>query len=190
MRIRNLVLSTILVSSLGLVGCSQDYGKTVEQGRAVAFGNGEVTFIKDVNVNPKAHANYVNEVRKFKLPADPKEIGPEPVIGNLIDVDIAKKEIKVFKDGALKTVPVDLKAEVNVESHSDKVKGKKFPVLEGDSVTVYAKKALISFKVPSEFSAETRDFWVFGDVVRVFSKKHDGVANRFMNVTKTNIFKK
>lgn len=192
MRIRTLTMAAILAASLGLCACSgEDYGKTVEQGRAVAFGDGKVTFVKDVNLNPKKDAVYENSIRTFKLPADPKEVGPVPTVGNLIDVNIDKKELQIFNQGALQTVPMEVvNVQKGVESHSATVKGKTFPMINKGEVTVYLnnKKALLTFKIPEGLSAE-ESFWTLGDRVRVFTKE-EGQARRFMNITKTNIFKK
>ena len=193
MQIRTLTIAAILAASLGLGACSgDDYGKTVEQGRAVAFGNGQVTFVKDSNVDPKKYPMYENSIRTYKLPADPKEIGPAPEVGNLIDVDVAKKEIKVYRNNALETMSVEIVNEQKgVESHNAAVKGKKFPMVNKDKgeVTVYMKKTLATFKIPSSLASTDEAFWMIGDNVRVFTKE-EGVARRFMNITKTNIFKK
>ncbi len=192
MRIRTLTAAAILAAGLGLCGCSgDDYGKTVEQGRAVSFGDGKVTFVKDVNINPKMHPVYENSIRTFRLPKEPKEIGPVPTVGNLIDVNFEKKELKVFNENALQTVPMEVVNEQKgVEPHSAAVKGKTFPMINKDKgeVTVFLKKTLLTFKLPANLPAD-ESFWTIGDSVRVFTTE-EGVARRFMNISKTNIFKK
>lgn len=192
MRTRNLLVSMILASSLALGACSgEDYGKTVEQGRAVAFGGGTVTFVKDVNVNPKKGPSYENSIRTFSLPKDPKEIGPEPKVGCLIDFNVDKKQVQIYKDNELKTVAIEtVNVQTNIESHNAAVKGKTFPMVNKDKneVTIYGKKTLLTFKVPSSLPVEDA-FWTMGDNVRVFSTE-EGKARRFMNISKTNIFKK
>lgn len=191
MRTRNLMLTMVLACSLALAACNTDYGKTVEQGRAVAFGNGTVTFVKDVNVDPRKGPKYANSVRTFKLPADPKEIGPEPQVGSLIDFDLDKKVVQVYLNNSLVSLPVTIVNEhKGIESFNPAVKGKKFPMVNADKneVTVYVKKNLVTFKIPSECTNDA-GFWTLGDNVRVFFTE-EGKARRFMNITKTNIFKK
>ncbi|MBO4335466.1 MAG: DUF4881 domain-containing protein [Desulfovibrio sp.] len=192
MRTRNLMLTIVLAASMGLAACSgEDYGKTIAQGRCVAFADGKVTFVKDSNTDPKKSANYENKALTFKLPSDPKEIGPEPQAGSFIDFDADKKEVKVFKDGNLVTSPVEIvNVEKGIENFNSKVKGKKFPMINADKkeVTIYIKKTLATFKAPADLPLDEA-FWVKGDDVRVFFKE-EGKALRFMNITKTNIFKK
>ena len=191
MNTRNLMLTVVLAASMGLAACSgEDYGKTIEQGRCVAFGNGKVSFVRDTNVDPKKAPNFENTVLEFTLPSDPKEIGPEATAGNFIDFDVEKKEVKVFADGALKTVTVDVVNEQKgVESHNSAVKGKKFPIINKDKgeVTIYYKKILATLKMPAGMDSEAA--WTKGDDVRVFTTEK-GKARRFMNISKTNIFKK
>ena len=192
MKTRNLMLTLVLAGSLGLVACQQDYGKTVEQGRCVAFENDKVTFVLDTNVNPKEAPKYSDKVRTFSMPTDPKEIGPAPEAGNFISVDADKGTIQVFVDGAVQTIAVaDMKAQKGLESHDPLVKGKKFPMVnkEKNEITVYSRKTLVTFPVPQALANVDENFWKMGDNVRVFTKE-EGKALRFMNITKTNIFKK
>lgn len=191
MSVRNLMLTMVLACSMALAACSGDYGKTVEQGRAVAFGDGKVTFVKDTNVDPKKAPTFVNSIRTFSLPMDPMEIGPEPKVGCLIDLNLDKKEVQVYQNMALATHPITIVNEQKgIEYFNPLVKGKTFPMVNKDSgeVTVYMKKALITFKIPASCPSDEM-FWSVGDMVRVFTKE-EGKARRFMNITKTNIFKK
>ena len=191
MKIHNLMLSLLLVASFGLAGCNTDYGKTVEQGRCVAFTGDKVTFVRDTNVDPRGSAKYEGTVLTFNMPADPKEKGPEPAFGSFVSFNIDKSQIQVFKDGALSTVAVQFEnVKKGVERHADEVKGKMFPMLNAEKkeVTVYANMTLATFKIPADLP-DTAQFWTRGDDVRVFFKEK-GQALRFMNISKTNIFKK
>ncbi|MBR4742066.1 MAG: hypothetical protein IK079_04130, partial [Desulfovibrio sp.] len=82
----SLLMSCVLAASFGLVACNgNEYGKTVEQGRCVAYTKDKVVFVEDSNVNPKMKADFSKgTVLTFSMPTDPKEIGPEPEAGNLI----------------------------------------------------------------------------------------------------------
>ena len=75
------------------------------------------------------------------------------------------------------------------------VAGKKFPIIdmEKQTVTEYSRRlqALVTFKVPADKLSLPPETWEAGDEVRLYYKenaKHQ--ALRFMNITKTNIFKK
>ena len=192
MRTRNLMLTIVLAASMGLAACSgEDYGTTIAQGRCVAFADGKVTFVKDSNVEHKKAPKYENKALTFAMPTDPKEIGPEPKAGAFIDFNADKKEVQVFKDGNLVTAAVEIvNVEKGIESFNSKVKGKNFPMINADKkeVTVYLKKTLATFKIPADMPADEA-FWTKGDDVRVFFKE-EGKALRFMNISKTNIFKK
>ncbi|MCR4666920.1 MAG: DUF4881 domain-containing protein [Desulfovibrio sp.] len=191
MKTRSLILTAILAASMCLTACSgEDYGKTVEQGRCIAFGNGKVSFVRDINKDPKKGPKYENTVLEYSMPNDPMEIGPEPSVGNFIDFNADKKEVVVYSGDALKTVTVEVvDAQKGVERFDSKVKGHTFPMInkEKGEVTIYHKKVLATLKIPAGMEAES--LWTRGDDVRVFSTEK-GQARRFMNISKTNIFKK
>ena len=71
--------------------------------------------------------------------------------------------------------------------------GKKFPIVDKDkkAITVYSgrQKLLVTFSVPEEYLALPANTWEAGDEVRIYYKE-PGKAARFMNITKTDIFKK
>ena len=73
------------------------------------------------------------------------------------------------------------------------MKGKKFPLVEKDkkAITIYSgrQKLLTTFSLPDEYFALPDDTWEAGDEVRVYYKE-PGKALRFMNITRTDIFKK
>jgi hypothetical protein len=72
-------------------------------------------------------------------------------------------------------------------------KAKKFPVVDKakSEVTIYSgrQKMLCTFKVPSEEILLAEASWDAGDEVRIYYKE-EGKAIRFMNISKTDIFKK
>jgi hypothetical protein len=80
-----------------------------------------------------------------------------------------------------------------VAKNSPLVEGKKFPMVDKDkkAVTVYSgrQKLLVTFSVPEEYLALPDNTWEAGDEVRVYYKE-PGKALRFMNISKTDIFKK
>ena len=53
----------------------------------------------------------------------------------------------------------------------------------------WAKELLVTFSVPEEYLALPANTWEAGDEVRIYYKE-PGKAARFMNITKTDIFKK
>jgi hypothetical protein len=72
-------------------------------------------------------------------------------------------------------------------------KQKKFPAIDKTrkTITIYSKrlKSVTTFSVPDEYFSLPVDTWDNGDEVRIYYKQ-DGIAARFMNITKTDIFKK
>ena len=72
-------------------------------------------------------------------------------------------------------------------------KPKKFPVVDREkkTITVYSKRQqiLTTLTLPEEYFALPDYTWDAGDEVRIYYKE-EGKAQRFMNITKTDIFKK
>jgi hypothetical protein len=73
------------------------------------------------------------------------------------------------------------------------VADKKFPMVDKEkkAITVYSgrQKLLVTFSVPEEYLALPDNTWEAGDEVRIYYKE-PGKAARFMNITRTDIFKK
>ena len=73
------------------------------------------------------------------------------------------------------------------------VAGKEFPVVDKEKrqVTIYSprQKMLSTFTVPEEYIDWPEYTWEAGDEVRIYWKEK-GVSLRFMNITKTDIFKR
>jgi hypothetical protein len=70
---------------------------------------------------------------------------------------------------------------------------KKFPVVDREkkAVTVYSsrQKMLCTFTVPDKYIEYPESTWEAGDEVRL-TYRTPGQALRFMNITKTDIYKK
>ena len=180
---------------LGGLGCGE-LGK-VDQGRVIAFDNAKatVTFINDVKHDP-GNPDYSGAPMTFELPKDPADRGEDPKFGMRIKLDAKAREIVIYDPGTqgLKKITytlIDQKEGVNRDDPL--VKGKKFPLVEKDkkAITVYSgrQKLLTTFSLPEEYFSLPDDTWEAGDEVRVYYKE-PGKALRFMNITKTDIFKK
>jgi hypothetical protein len=80
-----------------------------------------------------------------------------------------------------------------IERDNALVKDKKFPAVDREkkTISIYSarQKTLTVLSVPDEYYALPDKTWDAGDEVRVYYKQ-DGVALRFMNISKTDIFKK
>jgi hypothetical protein len=204
MNIKSILLAVAAVSLvMGPVGCKADFSK-VEQGRCIAFNKDtkEVTLIHDSAMDTQKPVYDVLPPSVFKLPTDPKETGPEPKAGQRMKLDTEKKLIVIFDTTTQKfaDVPitiVDLQQPIDKEHPLvyDKAakKAKKFPVIDQDkkTITVYSgrQKMLCTFSVPDAYFTYPPSTWDAGDEVRL-TYKVAGQALRFMNISKTDIFKK
>lgn len=199
------ILLTMAAAAMAmtLAGCKEDYGK-VEQGRVIAFDKEkkEVTLIHDSAMDPQKPVYDVLPPSVFKLPTDPKESGPEPKSGQRMKLDTDKKIIVIFDTKTQKIVDVpitivDLQQPIDKEHPLvyDKAekKAKKFPVVDKEkkSITVYSgrQKLLCTFSVPDQYFNYPDSTWDAGDEVRLYYKTA-GQSLRFMNISKTDIFKK
>jgi hypothetical protein len=180
---------------LGGFGCG-DLGK-VDQGRVIAFDKTKetVTFINDVKHDP-ANPDYSGAPITFSLPKDPADRGEDPKAGKRIKLDAKTREIVIYDTGtqSMKKIAYTLiDQKENVGKTSPLVVGKKFPLVEKDkkAITIYSgrQKLLTTFSLPDEYFALPDDTWEAGDEVRVYYKE-PGKSLRFMNITRTDIFKK
>jgi len=178
-----------------LLGCG-DLGK-VDQGRVIAFDKAKetVTFIADVKHDP-ANPDYSGAPITFALPKDPAERGEDPKFGKRMNLDSKKKEITIYdvaSKGFKKISYTLIDEKDGVARDNPLVAGKKFPAVDKTkkTVTLYSgrQKILITFSLPDEYLALPDDTWEAGDEVRVYFKE-PGKALRFMNISKTDIFKK
>jgi hypothetical protein len=190
-----LVASLAATLVLGGLGCGE-MGK-VDQGRVIAFDKDKetVTFIVDVKHDP-ANPDYSGAPLTFVLPKDPMERGENPKAGKRMKLDAKAREIVIYDTGtqSMKKITYTLIDEKEKVGKDDPlVTGKKFPLVDRDkkAITIYSgrQKLLTTFSPPEEYFALPDDTWEAGDEVRVYFKEA-GKALRFMNITRTDIFKK
>ena len=180
---------------LGGFGCGEQ-GK-VDQGRVIAFDKDKetVTLINDVK-HDAANPDYSGAPKTFSLPKDPAERGEDPKPGLRMKLDTKTREIVIYDPAAkaMKKITYTLiDQKENVAKNSPLVVEKKFPIVDKDkkAITVYSgrQKLLVTFSVPEEYLALPGNTWEAGDEVRIYYKE-PGKAARFMNITRTDIFKK
>jgi hypothetical protein len=193
-RLGCLALLALLPLALAL-GCGEQ-GK-VDQGRVIAFDKTKdaVTFINDVK-HDTANPDYSGAPVTFAMPQNPAERGADPKAGLRMKLDTKAREI-IFYDPASKSMKkisytlIDQKD--NVSKTSPLLAGKKLPLVDREkkAITVYSgrQKLLLTFAVPEEYLALPENTWEAGDEVRVYYKE-PGKAARFMNISRTDIFKK
>lgn len=204
MEIKNILLTVAATSlALSLAGCKGDFAK-VEQGRTIAFDKDkrEVTLLHDSSKELGKPKYDVLPPVVYKLPIDLKETGPDPKPGQQVKLDTDNKIIVIFDTTTQKLVNIPITI-IDKQQPIDKEhplvydqaesKAKKFPVIDKDkkTITIYStrQKMLLTFSVPDNYFSYPPSTWVAGDEVRLTSRG-GGQALRFMNITKTNIFKK
>jgi len=185
-----------------LMGCS-DPGK-VDQGRVIKFDKEArtITMIRDkANDAQNPDYTYLPPVT-YALPTNIAEMGPEPKAGGRMKIDNKKNQITIFDPATqnFKTIDfvmVDFKENID-KNHplvydKEADKAKKFPVVDKEkkTVTIYSgrQKTLSVIQLPEEYFSMPDSTWDAGDEARVYYKE-EGKSLRFMNVSKTNIFKK
>jgi hypothetical protein len=158
--------------------------------------------IRDVNTEPtNPDYSHLPPVI-YAVPADPHEMGPAPKVGKRMKLDVKTKQIVVYVPdltsfATINYTLIDQKENVNDKDPLvfDESTGsaKKFPVVDKfkKTITIYSKrqKILTTFSVPDEYFSLPEDTWDNGDEVRIYYKE-EGKARRFMNISKTDIFKK
>jgi hypothetical protein len=196
MRRNNNWLILLIILPLALTfGCVEP-GK-VEQGRAVAFDKAKdtVTIIRDVKPGA-ANPDYSGAPITFVMPKNPSERGEDPKVGLRLKLDTKAKEIVIYDPATqgfkkISYTPIDQKE--NVAKDDPLVAGKKFPQVDKAKkvITIYSgrQKLLVTLAVPDEYLEQPESTWDAGDEVRIYFKE-PGQALRFMNVTRTDIFKK
>lgn len=193
MKIRSLLLSLVLVLSFALAACDFDGG--VEQGRTVGYdeANKTITVVVDTTLD-QHNPHYSGGVHTFKLPTDPRDMGPAPVEGGRLMLEMDKGMMLYYDraDQKVKELPVQF---VNVEKGvtAKAAAGKKFPIIDkaASTVTVYSPRleSIVTFKVPEDAIDLPEYVWTAGDEARIaFRKENKNQAIRFMNVSKTSIF--
>lgn len=191
----HLLRVSLLLLPVLLWGC--EYG-SVLQGRVVEF-NPEtqmVTFIKEETHDRKNPRYTALPPVTMRLPHDKAEVGPAPVPGDRIELNIKDNFVLVYDHDnknfrKIPFTPVDIME--NVPRTHPMVAGKTFPIVDKSqrTVQIYSarQKLLAKFTVPEDAINLPDSAWVPGDEVRVYYKE-EGQILRFMNITKTDIFKK
>lgn len=203
MNIKRILLTLMVMAlPLGLVGCGE-YGK-VDQGRVIAFDKQAktVTLIQDKLAEPMNPDYSTLPPHTYKLPADPAEMGPELKAGLRMKLDTKANIVKIFnpKTQAFEDITITvIDLQQNIDRQHPLVfdkatdTAKKFPMVDRDkkTITIYSgrQKMLCTFSVPDEYFSMPDHTWEAGDEVRVYYKT-EGVSLRFMNISKTDIFKK
>ncbi len=192
----------ILLAVLTASGCDK-FGQ-VDQGRVIAYDKDEktVVIIQDKSEDSKKPDYTALPPVSYKLPDDPNETGPAPKAGNLMKIDLDKKEAVIFlKDlNTFATVNFTIVEEKKKVDSKDPLvfdpgtkKNRDFPAFDQEkkTITLYLskRKVLLTFSVPDEYFAMPKETWTPGDEVRIYYKE-PGKSLRFMNVSKTDIFKK
>lgn len=200
-RILPLLLALLMLPAMA--GCKQEYGK-VMQGRVVEFDKDkkQVTFVTEIAHDWKNPRYKGLPPVTMTLPVDPMEMGPEPKAGGRIELDVAgnkfiiyDKATQAFKDVSFTLVDTLKGVEGDHPLLTDAATGqpKKFPLVDKEkkTITVYSKrqKVLTTVQVADEYLSLPVSTWDAGDEVRIYYLE-EGKAQRFMNMSKTDIFKK
>ncbi len=205
MNFRHILISAAAAAMLmTMAGFSQAEFGQVEQGRTIAFDaeKKEVTLIHDSSGDQLKPIYDKLPPSVFKLPVDPNETGQDPKAGQRMKLDTDKKVIVIYDTNTKKfeTLPiniVDLQQPI-AKDHPlvfDKAenKAKKMPIIDKEkkTITIYSgrQKMLCTFSVPDNYFGYPASTWDAGDEVRIYYKV-PGQSLRFMNISKTDIFKK
>lgn len=204
MNIKPILLIAAAGLILGITGCdTSKYGK-VEQGRVVDFDAEKrvVTVVHDSAMDV-AHPVYdVIPAAVFNLPTDPAEVGPLPKAGQRLKLDVDKKEIEIYDapNQNLAYIPINIiETQQQIDRNHPLVydakekKAKSFPIIdtEKNTITVYSgrQKLLCTFSIPAGYENYPPSTWDTGDEVRIYFKT-EGQALRFMNISKTDIYRR
>jgi hypothetical protein len=200
-RYQKMMLAILLIMPL-ILAAACNYGK-VDQGRVVQFDKekGTVTIIRDSGSDPR-NTNYSLPAVVYAMPKDPAETGPEPKAGLRMKLDIRNNQITFYdpEAGKLETISyalIDQKENLAGDDplvfDASQKKAKKFPAIDKEkkTITVFSsrQKILTTFSLPEKYFSLPEYTWDAGDEVRIYYKE-EGKALRFMNVTRTDIFKK
>ncbi len=193
MRQRGAMLAAAALAA-AMAGCGE-FGE-VAQGRVVAYDSeqGLVILIRDSNYADPADPRYdVLPPARVRIPADPRDMGPEPAAGRLLRIDRANRRLTVFDPAAeaLHPVPYALVEERhNVYSGDRRIAGLPLVDRARSTVTLYspARRTLITVRVAGEYLDWPPETWRAGDEVRYYYKD-PGQALRLMNVTQTSLLR-
>ena len=199
---RTLFMLMVAILTFGVLGCDE-YGK-VDQGRVIAFDKDKqtVTVIEDKNMDSQNPDYAILPPHTYTMPSDPAERGADPKVGLRMKIDAEAKIIKIFNPNTqlIEDLPItivdaqkDIAKDHPLVFDKDAKAAKKFPVVDNvkKAITIYSgrQKLLVTFSVPEEYFNFPEYTWDAGDEVRIYWKEK-GKAIRFMNISKTDIFKK
>jgi len=194
---RNWWYSLLLILPMIMVAGCGNYGG-VDQGRAIKFDKEKrvMTIIRDVKADPQSpDYNHLPPVT-YLLPSDPNESGAEPKVGLRMKLDTQKRQIVIYDPDAKAFQTIDytlITHKENVDKNDPLVKDKKFPAVDREKKTITVssgrQKILTTFSLPDEYFSKPDNTWDAGDEVRVYFKE-EGKAQRYMNISKTDIYKK
>jgi hypothetical protein len=198
---RQTMVAILLIPAIVLsLGC--EHGK-VDQGRVIGFDRETraVTLIRDAGDGRGDPEYSCLPPVVFTLPDDPAETGPVPRAGLRMKLDTAKNEITIFDavSGGFKKIRYTLIDQKESVERTDPLvydyflkSAKRFPVVDRDRkmITVYSprQKTVTMFSLPDEYFTLSDITWTLGDEVRIYYKEK-GKALRFMNVTRTGIYR-
>lgn len=196
-------LTIMLILPLFLLAGCDEYGK-VDQGRVVKFDKekGTCVLIRDMKADPQNPDYNHLPPMTYTVPKDLAEMGPDPKAGCRMKLDAKAKQIVIFDAAAqdfktLNYTLIDQKEDVDKNDplvfDSSQGKAKKFPAVDREkkTITIYSgrQKIVTTFSLPDEYFALPDSTWDAGDEVRIYYKT-EGKALRFMNISKTDIYKK
>ena len=191
-----LIIILALLPLTLILGCGE-LGQ-VDQGRVIAYDKEKrlVTLIQDKKAEPGNPDYNTLPPHTYVLPTDPMETGPLPNPGLSMKLDLDKKVITVFDPQAqgFKDIPIQIvEKRTGVGKDDPLVVGKKLPAVDKQTktVTLYSgrQKLYVVVSIPEEYLDRPPETWESGDEVRIYYKE-PGKAARFMNITRTDIFKK
>ncbi|HAA05307.1 MAG TPA: DUF4881 domain-containing protein [Syntrophobacteraceae bacterium] len=185
-----------------VLGCQQ-MGK-VDQGRVVDFNKdtNTLTMIRDISSDAATPDYSFLPPVTYVLPKDPMESGPEPKAGKRMKLDTKNRQIVIYVPNVQNFATINytlVEQKENVQANDPLVfdaaegKARKFPSIDKTrkTISIYSKRQAIltTFSVPDEYFMLPVDTWDNGDEARIYYKE-PGKAARYMNITKTDIFKK
>ncbi|MDW8136326.1 MAG: DUF4881 domain-containing protein [Thermodesulfobacterium sp.] len=189
---------TFIGGIIALIALSpKEFGQVV-QGRTIDYDekNMIVTVVLDARQDAKNPDYSILPPVKFKLPEKDYMRGPIPKAGKRIKLDLDKKEVVIFDDATQNFlhIPIEIvEKKTGIRKDDPLVKDKKFPIIdkEKSTVTTYSARlqTYIIFRVPQEHIDRPPITWEAGDEVRIYYRE-PGKAHKFMNVSKTDIYKK
>jgi len=185
-----------------VLGCQQ-MGKG-DQGRVVDYNKdtNTLTMIRDISSDAATPDYSFLPPVTYVLPKDPMESGPEPEAGKRMKLDTKNRQIVIYVPNVQNFATINytlVEQKENVQANDPLVfdaaegKARKFPSIDKTrkTISIYSKRQAIltTFSVPDEYFMLPVDTWDNGDEARIYYKE-PGKAARYMNITKTDIFKK